>query len=728
MRRILVIDDEKSMRELLVHLLKRAGYRVIAAESGEKGVELFGKDAYDLVISDVSMPGMSGLEVLRKVRETSPDTPVVLITAHGTKETAIEAVKLGAFDYFEKPFNVEEVLTRVGNAVAQKQLVAENVYLRRELKGKFSLVGSGSRMKTIYELIQRVADTSSTIMISGESGTGKEQIARAIHYNSVRRDRQFVSINCGALPGRLAEAAVRPHARVLHGGDSDEARGCSRSDGGRIFLDEVGDFGAMQVKLLRVLQEKRIRRVGGTEEIEVDVRVLTATNQDLDELVREKRFREDLYYRIAVIPVRLPALRDRREDIPELAHHFLHKYREIIGKKSIKSIAQEAMDVLLSYDWPGNIRELENVIERAVALEVGEEIGLESLPFDVRTPGGRRAAVREESLENGIDLERHLEERRVAFMREALRKTAGVQSHAARLLGMSFRSFRYFAKKYDLGGRAVRRGKRRPRWARASIVSVPSQQRATMDSGEASENVGPRSNEPGRGSRRRGVRRGGLRGLVCLRRAVLLPRSVAEPWASVRRGARHAEGGRASLVESLVRRRTALRRQSEYSPDASVRARGPPPAGRHRPADLDPDRLAARARLPDAAPALARAILVGGRHGRDRLRTVGIRPVDRHASQHPRRRLVDPGRSVLPAPGAGPPGLDAGGGGGMRLRARSVRSGLGARSRRLRLSSLTSAHHGMVRRRAGGAVPARGRGAALALGLDSASPHARSCP
>ena len=456
MQKILIIDDEKSMRELLTHVLKKAGYRASTAENGEKGCELFEKDVYDLVISDVSMPGMSGLDVLRRVRGSSADTPFILITAYGSKETAIEAVKLGAFDYFEKPFNVEEVLTRVGNALAHKRLEAENVFLRRELKGKFTLVGSSPRMKTIYELIQRVADTSSTIMISGESGTGKEQIARAIHYNSLRRERQFVSINCGALPDELLESELFGHMRGSFTGATSNKQGLFEvADGGTIFLDEIGETStAMQVKLLRVLQEKKIRRVGGTEEIDVDVRVLTATNQDLESLVREKRFREDLYYRIAVIPVRLPALRERREDISDLAEHFLQKYREIIGKKKIATLAPEVMEALMVYDWPGNIRELENVIERAVALEMGVEIGLDSLPWEVRSPSGRSIVNLGESLDGGLDLEKHLEERRVAFMKEALRRTGGVQSHAARLLGMSFRSFRYFAKKYDLGGRA----------------------------------------------------------------------------------------------------------------------------------------------------------------------------------------------------------------------------------------------------------------------------------
>src|SRR2546428_3536315 len=239
-------------------------------------------------------------------------------------------------------------------------------------------------MRAIYELIQRAGDTTSTIMIAGESGTGREQIARAVHYNSNRRDRQFVSINCGALPSELLESELFGHMRGSFTGATASKQGLFEvADGGTIFLDEIGETStAMQVKLLRVLQERKIRRVGGTEEIEVDVRVLTATNQDLEQLVRERRFREDLYYRIAVIPVRLPALRDRREDIPELANHFLQKYREIIGKKSIEGLSPEALEVLLGYDWPGNIRELENVIERAVALEMGQEIGVDSLPFD----------------------------------------------------------------------------------------------------------------------------------------------------------------------------------------------------------------------------------------------------------------------------------------------------------------------------------------------------------
>src|SRR5213593_4527991 len=268
MQRILIVDDEKSMRELLAHVLKRAGYRVTSAENGETGCQLFEMDVFDLVISDISMPGIGGLDVLRRVRESGPDTPVILITAYGSKETAIEAVKLGAFDYFEKPFNVDEVRTRVGNALAHKRLAAEDTFLRRELKGKFHLVGSSPKIRTIYELIHRVADTTSTLMITGESGTGKEQIARAVHYNSLRRDRQFVSINCGALPSELLESELFGHMRGSFTGATATKRGLFEvADGGTIFLDEIGETStAMQVKLLRVLQEKRLRRVGGTEE------------------------------------------------------------------------------------------------------------------------------------------------------------------------------------------------------------------------------------------------------------------------------------------------------------------------------------------------------------------------------------------------------------------------------------------------------------------------------
>jgi two-component system response regulator PilR (NtrC family) len=387
------------------------------------------------------------------------------MTAFGSKHTAIEALNDGASYYVEKPFDLDEIKVVVRKTLEQKRLVVENEDLRvlnrglrAELQGQYrfeGLVGRSPKMQAIFQLVQRVAATGSTIMISGESGTGKELIARAIHYNSGRGERPFVSINCGALPDELLESELFGHMKGSFTGATSNKKGLFEvAHGGTIFLDEIGETTpAMQIKLLRVLQERRIRRVGGTEEIAVEVRVITATNQDLEQLVQEKKFREDLYYRINVIAIRMPALREKPEDIPALAEHFLEKYRGLVGKTIPAGLSKAAMDCLEAYDWPGNVRQLENVMERAVALEAQGEVQPESLPAEVRQGGSRRSTVEVVLPETGIDLEQHLEEMRRRYMLEAMERSHGVQTRAAELLGMTFRSFRYFAKKYQLSGR-----------------------------------------------------------------------------------------------------------------------------------------------------------------------------------------------------------------------------------------------------------------------------------
>jgi two-component system response regulator PilR (NtrC family) len=327
--------------------------------------------------------------------------------------------------------------------------------LRAELTDKYrfdGLIGRSAKMKTIFELIERVAATNSTIMVSGESGTGKELIARAVHYNSGRRELPFVSINCGALPDELLESELFGHMKGSFTGATCNKKGLFEvANGGTIFLDEIGETSsAMQIKLLRVLQERTIRRVGGTDEISVDVRVITATNQNLESMVQEKTFREDLYYRINVIAIRMPALREKPEDIPSLAEHFLDKYRAIVGKPIPGGLSKTALECLENHSWPGNVRQLENVIERAVALEASEQIQPESLPVEVRTGAASRGELDVVLPESGVDLEQHLEDLRRRYMLEALERCGSVQTRAAELLGMTFRSFRYFAKKYEL--------------------------------------------------------------------------------------------------------------------------------------------------------------------------------------------------------------------------------------------------------------------------------------
>ena len=469
MNRILVVEDERSMRDLLALMLRKEGYEVEAAESALLAKERVGaaRSGYDLVISDISMPGMSGLDLLRHCRSVSPSTEVILMTAFGSKQTAIEALNSGASYYVEKPFDLDEIKVVVRKTLEQKRLATENRSLRdenrdlrAELHERYSfegLVGRSPKMAAIFQLIQRIAGTGSTVMISGESGTGKELIARAIHYNSGRGARPFVSINCGALPDELLESELFGHVKGAFTGATATKKGLFEvANGGTIFLDEIGETTpAMQIKLLRVLQERRIRPVGGTEEIAVDVRVITATNQDLEAMVREKTFREDLFYRINVIAIGLPALREKREDIPALAEHFLDKYRGLVGKPIDGGISKEAMECLEGYDWPGNVRQLENVIERAVALETRDEIRPESLPPEVRRVEGAGEPPSAYIPEAGIDLELHLEELRQRYMLAAMERSGGVQTHAAELLGMTFRSFRYFAKKYDLGREAA---------------------------------------------------------------------------------------------------------------------------------------------------------------------------------------------------------------------------------------------------------------------------------
>ena len=454
MHRILIVDDEKGMRDLLSIMLKNDGYRVDTAESATRARDLISRTSYDLVLSDIAMPDGSGVDVLRTARETQPDCIVILITAYASTESAIEALKLGAYDYIIKPFDVEELRIVLKNALEKRQLEQENTLLKRELKetSRFDdLVGESPAMGQVKALLDRVAPTNSTVLIWGESGTGKELAARAIHRRSSRRSKQFVSINCGALPDELLESELFGHVKGSFTGAVGTKKGLFEvADGGTIFLDEIGDTSpAMQVKLLRVLQERQIRRVGGTEQLEVDVRIITATNQDLEGMVREKRFREDLYYRINVIAIKMPPLREKREDIPVLANHFLAKYTRIMGKR-IREIAPEAMQQLMEYGWPGNVRELENVLERAVALEGTDRILPASFNREVAARGDASRPLPVVLNDGGIDLETQLERLRERFMNEALTRTHGVQTRAAELLGMSFRSFRYFAKKYNL--------------------------------------------------------------------------------------------------------------------------------------------------------------------------------------------------------------------------------------------------------------------------------------
>jgi two-component system, NtrC family, response regulator PilR len=453
--RILVVDDERSMRELLSIVLRREGYEVLLAENGRTALGLLEREPVDLLISDIKMPDMSGVEVLRAAKRIDPDILGIMITAFASTETAVEAMRLGACDYLSKPFDIDLLKMKVREKIENRQLRQENVLLKRTLglSHQFAnIIGRSNSMLDVFKMIQTVARTNSTILITGESGTGKGLVAQAIHFQSLRREKPMVSLNCGAMPENLLESELFGHMRgSFTGADANKKGLLEVAEKGTVFLDEIGEMTAvMQVKLLRVLQERRFRRVGGLEELTADIRVIAATNQDLSKAVAEGRFREDLFYRINVIPIGLPPLRDRREDIPLLAEHFLAKYSDQM-EKEITGVSREAMDLLLNYDWPGNIRELENALERAVALEMTPAVLPDSLPATIRGDAPRTAPAPTEALpESGFDLEEHVQEIERGYIAEALRKAGGVQVKAADLLGMSFRSFRYYVKKYNL--------------------------------------------------------------------------------------------------------------------------------------------------------------------------------------------------------------------------------------------------------------------------------------
>jgi two-component system response regulator PilR (NtrC family) len=398
---------------------------------------------------------LSGVDVLRAAKRVDQDILGIMITAFASTDTAVEAMRLGACDYLSKPFDIDLLKMKVREKIDNRQLKQENVLLKRTLglSHQFAnIIGRSSAMLDVFKMVETVARTNSTILLTGESGTGKGLVAQAIHFHSLRRERPMVSLNCGAMPETLLESELFGHMRGAFTGAEANKKGLLEvAEKGTIFLDEIGEMSAvMQVKFLRVLQERRFRRVGGLEELQADIRVIAATNQDLGKAVAEGRFREDLFYRINVIPIALPPLRERREDIALLADHFLSKYAEQMGK-AITGIAGTTHELLLQYDWPGNIRELENVMERAVALERTPAILPDSLPASIRSGGSRTAPLAAETLPaTGFDLEAHVKEIERAYIAQALQRAGGVQVKAAELLGMSFRSFRYYVKKYNL--------------------------------------------------------------------------------------------------------------------------------------------------------------------------------------------------------------------------------------------------------------------------------------
>ena len=455
--KLLVVDDEESIREFLEIMLKKEGYQVTLAEDGQQAIDLLKGKSFDMIISDMQMPRVTGIELLKHVKDNHPEIVFMMITAFGTTESAVDAMKMGAYDYITKPFKIDEVRINISNALRSQNLEVENRVLKKEMEKEYSfqnLVGNSEAMHRIYDLVKRVSMAPTNILVTGESGTGKEMVAKAIHYNGPLKAKPFVTINCGAIPEALMESEMFGHKKgSFTGAIADKAGLFEVASGGTLFLDEVGELPlSIQVKLLRAIQERVIRRVGGIEDIKVEVRIIAATNKDLDEGVRLNTFRQDLYYRLNVINIKTPSLRERREDIPTLAHHFLKKYCDKLGK-TVHGISHEAMEILKKYDYPGNVRELENLLERTVALEAGAEVLPESLPPYVNTPSGRKMASSHEIevTEEGLDLDKVMGQIEKELLVKAIHTAGGIKKKGAKLLGITFRSMRYRVEKYGLG-------------------------------------------------------------------------------------------------------------------------------------------------------------------------------------------------------------------------------------------------------------------------------------
>lgn len=438
--RILIAEDDDLNRVNLHELLVSWGYDVVSCADGKEALEVFVRDAFDVVLTDLRMPHMDGLELLGLIKEIKGDQIVILVTGHGSIQSAVDAMKMGAFDYLTKPYRDDLVKITVGRAVSYARLKEENIVLKDSLQEKFDfgkLIGYSETMKTIFEKIRKVAATDSTVLIHGESGTGKELVARAIHFNSERRVKPLVPVNCGAIPEELLESELFGHEKGAFTGAIRSRPGrFELAEGGTIFLDEIGDMSpALQVKVLRVIQERQYERIGGVKTINADVRIITATNQDLEQLVKEKKFREDLFYRINVIPIHLPPLRDRGTDIAILANHFLKKFNQQ-KKKNVHAIAPKAMDALLNYPWPGNVRELENLIEMLVVMKGGGTIELADLPEKFQGSEGKETAPAEVRFIEGMDFNAMIMEYERRLILQALERCGGVKNKAAQLLGL----------------------------------------------------------------------------------------------------------------------------------------------------------------------------------------------------------------------------------------------------------------------------------------------------
>jgi two-component system, NtrC family, response regulator PilR len=467
MAHLLVVDDERSICELLEISFRKEGHKVETASSGEAAKRRLASQIFDIVVSDIRMPDMDGVELLRYCKELAPSTKFVLITGVPTLDTAIDAVNFGADRYVIKGDRmIDELRPAVQQLAETLALKKEAGYLRRELRrltGLDHIIGTSPKMKAIFELIENIAPQNSRVLITGESGTGKELVARAIHENSARAKNPFITINCGAFPETLLESELFGYMKGAFTGANENRRGLFQAaHGGTLFMDEIGNMSVtMQVKLYRVLQEGKVRPVGSTEESDVDVRVIAATNKNLEEEIAAERFREDLFYRLSVIPIHLPSLRERREDIPLLTREFLERFAKSMNKK-VQSIDPEAMRRLEVYDWPGNVRELENTIERAVALETSSAVSVAALPDRIRNYYQQNVAQAHSNGNgngnghgvtipvDGLNLEEHIANVERSYLLAALERSGGVRTRAASLLKMTYRSFRHYAKKYEI--------------------------------------------------------------------------------------------------------------------------------------------------------------------------------------------------------------------------------------------------------------------------------------
>jgi two-component system response regulator PilR (NtrC family) len=447
--RILVVEDEKSMREVLKILLEGEGYEVFCAKNGEEGLSVMNGEIFDLIITDIKMPGGDGFQVLKKVQEMSPETIVLMITAFGTTESAVEAMKLGAYDYIHKPFKIDEIRIAVRRAIEKRRLRGEVSILREKIRTTYefgNIFYKSPKMQELLRIIPKVAQSSSNVFITGESGTGKEFVANAIHNLSPRKEKNLVAINCATFPEGLLESELFGHMKGAFTGAVSNKQGLFEiADGGTLFLDEIGEMPvSLQSKLLRVLENSTFRRVGGTADIKVDVRIVSATNKNLVDEIAAGRFREDLYYRLNVVPIHIPPLRERTEDIPLLVEHFIHKLSPVKRK-----VTSDAMKLLINHPWKGNVRELENVIERALLMTDRAELSADDIPLEVMvSPAGLNGLPKVTN--EGLDLDAILNEIERCYLLDAIQVAKCVKTEAAKLLNLSFRSFRHRLQKFGI--------------------------------------------------------------------------------------------------------------------------------------------------------------------------------------------------------------------------------------------------------------------------------------